>query len=464
MRKIIFCLLAVVCFQLVNAAPVDKLSARNFAAIFWNNTCCENRNALSSNDFEDVTEAVGLSHLYIFRPTIGQGFIILSADDCARPILAYSNESNFDANNIPQSVYDWLWGYESQIEEAINAKCEALPEVAQEWDMLKNGYFNLPKSGNSISPLITAHWGQSGYYNTLCPSNTLVGCVAVAMGQVMHYWGHPLHGTGSHTYTYNGITHSVNFENATYNYADMPTSLNANNTAVATLLYHCGVAINMEYNSGSSNAYVLNSNAHPYNAESALKEFFGYSHQAQGKLRSNFTKDQWIDMLKTDLDAGQPVIHNGYNASYSGGHCFICDGYNSNTNYFHFNWGMYGNYDGYFDLDAMTPSSQNFSYNQGGIFGLVPAQEGEGIDDFNNTIISLYPNPVNDIVYFSIQNELEFTDGNCTIYDLLGNLLMTNKIHSSNFSLDINHLSSGIYFIHIKSNDHREIVKKIIKK
>lgn len=244
----------------------------------------------------------------------------------------------------------------------------------------------------------------------------------------------------------------------------MPTSLSGNNTYVATLLYHCSVAVNMEYSSSSSNAYVLYSSAHPNNTESALKNYFGYSQQAQGKLRSNYTKAQWIEMLKNDLDAGHTVIHNGYNASNSGGHCFICDGYNSNTNYFHFNWGMYGNYDGYFDLDAMTPSSQNFSYNQGGIFGLVPAQEGEGIDDFNNTIISLYPNPVNDIVYFSIQNELEFTDGNCTIYDLLGNLLMTNKIHSSNFSLDISHLSSGIYFIHIKSNDHREIVKKIIKK
>lgn len=464
MKKILFCILAFLCFQMVKATPIDKHSARNFAAIFWNKNCLDTRNTLSPSDFTDITEDVNLSNIYIFQPTIGQGFIILSANDCARPVLAFSTESDFDTENLPQSVYDWLLGYEMQINEAINAKCEALPEVAQEWEMLRNGYYSTTKSTNSVSPLITAQWGQGSYYNAMCPTNTLVGCVAVAMGQVMHYWQHPIHGTGSHSYTYNGITHSVNFEDATYNYASMPTSLSSNNTAVATLLYHCGVAINMEYSSSSSNAYVLYSSAHPNNAESSLKNYFGYSQQAQGKLRSNYTKAQWIEMLKNDLDAGHPVIHNGYNASNSGGHCFICDGYNNND-YFHFNWGQRGNYDGYFDLDAMTPiSSQNFSYNQGGIFGLVPAQEGEGIEDFEQSAICIYPNPANNIVHVSIQKDVDFTGGTFAIYDLLGNLLMQDDIQSSEWSVDISNLSTGTYFIHILSNEHHPLVKKIIKK
>lgn len=32
--------------------------------------------------------------------------------------------------------------------------------------------------------------GEGSYYNAMCPTNILVGYVAMAMGQVMHYWQH----------------------------------------------------------------------------------------------------------------------------------------------------------------------------------------------------------------------------------------------------------------------------------
>ncbi|MBO7629572.1 MAG: C10 family peptidase, partial [Bacteroidales bacterium] len=77
--------------------------------------------------------------------------------------------------------------------------------------MLQSGHWWDSKNAQTVDPLITAKWGQGSPYNALCPPNTPVGCVAVAMGQVMRYWGYPEHGIDSHSYTYNGITHNVDF-------------------------------------------------------------------------------------------------------------------------------------------------------------------------------------------------------------------------------------------------------------
>jgi hypothetical protein len=287
-----------------------------------------------------------------------------------------------------------------------------------------------------------------------------VGCVAVAMGQVMHHWKYPQHGIGSHSYTYNGITHNVDFSSATYNWSAMPNSCSSANNAVATLLYHCGVAIETNYTSSNSTAYVLYSPAHPYNAESALKEFFGYSSDAHGELRSRYNKDTWMSMLKNNLEAGIPIIYNGFNSSYAGGHCFICDGYDAND-FFHFNWGLKGNYDGYFEIDDMTPSNQNFSYNQGAILDLVPAID-DGMIENSAQHLRVYPNPTSGV--FTI--ECKDTDlGVCSfrIYDEFGKLLISNNLTKENNTIDLSSQPAGIYFFQLIEDEKSTSFQKIVK-
>ena len=58
-----------------------------------------------------------------------------------------------------------------------------------------------------------------------------------------------------------------------------------------------------------------------------------------------------------------------YYGSGSGGHAFVCDGYDD-RDYFHFNWGWGGNNNSYFSIDDMTPGSHNYNNNQGAIFGI----------------------------------------------------------------------------------------------
>lgn len=437
--------------------PISPTKAQHLAETFWQQSGCAARSGLSANTLVDITAQTGFSHLYIFSNV--SGFVILSGDDCAKPILAYSTNSGFDPEHIPTSVRDWLYTYEIRIEDAANQHLEATPEIAAQWELLLSGQWRDSEDAQTVAPIITAKWGQGSPYNALCPPNTPVGCVAVAMGQVMHHWKHPEHGIGSHSYTYNGITHNVDFSNATYDWDAMPNNCSSANNAVATLLYHCGVAFETWYTSSISSAYVLYSPAHPYNAETALKENFGYSSNAHGELRSNYDKNTWMSMLKSNLDAGIPIIYNGYNSSYAGGHCFICDGYDAND-FFHFNWGQRGNYDGYFEIDDMTPSNQNFSYNQGAILDLVPTTDG--IVENSTQQLFVYPNPTSGL--FTIEYKNTNLDA-CAfrIYDVFGKLLISNNLTKENNTIDLSSQPAGIYFFQLIEDGGNTGFQKIVK-
>ena len=207
--------------------------------------------------------------------------------------------------------------------------------------------------------------------------------------QVMRYWQWPLQGRGSHAYSLEGSyscwhydTLSANFGATTYDWAHMPIRLTDSSsqmerTAVATLLYHCGVAVNMRYNSDCNGSSAALMSSQYYGAT----RFFGYSNSATLCERANYTDAQWKNLIKNDLDNQIPVLYSGssyydpVNGTYSGAHAFIIDGYD-NDDYFHVNWGWGGSYDAYFAIEALTPYYYNFSHDENATFGLVPATTG----------------------------------------------------------------------------------------
>ncbi len=302
---------------------------------------------------------------YVFNIDPSGGFIIISGDDIVTPVLGYSSETGFNPKNIPPNVAAWLKGYEDQISYAISTHMSATPEIQSEWMSLANGPvadYSL-KSGQGVNPLIATLWDQSPYYNALCPfdntanDRTVTGCVATAMAMVMKFFNFPPSGISNHSYkTTRYGTLSANFAGTSYGWASMPNTVTSANTAVATLMYHCGVSVDMDYNvasQGGSGAYVISSGSPVTNCtEYALKTYFGYASTLQGLARANYTSTQWIALLKTELNASRPIIYAGYGTG--GGHCFVCDGYND-SDYFHFNWGWSGSYDGYFQIDALNP-------------------------------------------------------------------------------------------------------------
>ncbi|MBR6492205.1 MAG: C10 family peptidase, partial [Bacteroidales bacterium] len=299
------------------------------------------------------------NNFYIFKND--EGFVIVSADDRTIPILAYSTEGTFETESIPENLAYWLSGYEQAIQAIIDEQAEPSEEIVRQWQEMLEG--NLPQHKDVVIPeLLSTKWDQDEPYNNLCPSGTVTGCVATAMAQIMKHWENPVHGTGSHSYyhpTYGTL--SANFGNTTYDWDNMPATVTvaspeAEQLAVATLMFHCGVSVNMMYGTSASSAY---SEDVPY----ALESYFGYT--TSGILyKSNYSNSAWISLLKNELDAYRPIYYCG--SGIYGGHAFVCDGYDSD-NKFHFNWGWSGNANGYYAIGNLNPINFIFNSNNAAI-------------------------------------------------------------------------------------------------
>ncbi|MCQ2119853.1 MAG: C10 family peptidase, partial [Bacteroidales bacterium] len=143
---------------------------------------------------------------------------------------------------------------------------------------------------------------------------------------------------------------------------------------VATILYHCGAMVEMNYGAGGSGASTSL-------VPAAMAEHMSYSPKASSFNRSSYTNQQWFNMLKAELDLNHPLIYSGDNMYKNSGHAFVCDGYNSN-NEIHINWGWGGSYNGWFAVcylgEVGGEGTAVYSRNDSAIFGLVPATGSEG--------------------------------------------------------------------------------------
>ena len=357
---------------IAKANPVDRRYARIVATHFLD------INGGRSNDLTDISEAAGFEHLYVFATD--NSFVIVADDNRVQPILGYSFSGQFASENMPDNIRGWLQGYSNMVQAAIENQQRATAEVARQWTDLYEGNPNTDRAVSVVAPLVQTQWNQDSPYNLLCPSNSVTGCVATAMAQVMKYWNYPAHGIGSHSYIptshpeYGELTADFNLTN--YNWTNMTNSYSSSSTetqkqAVAALMYHCGVSVNMDYSpssSGAASVFV------PF----ALKSYFNYSSDAQFLYRADYSDDTWISMLKADLDLNRPIYYSG--SGSGGGHAFVCDGYNS-SNYFHFNWGWGGYCDAYYTINNLNPGPGGigsgsygvYNNNQGAVFGVHPA-------------------------------------------------------------------------------------------
>lgn len=305
--------------------------------------------SVKSTANSSIASIQATTFFYVFNSGTN-GFVMVSGDDVVTPILGYSDEVAFDPNNIPPNAAKWFEGYKNQIRFAIENEMKATDEIATEWQNLKdaNLAFSSTREGSSVDPLIQTKWDQSPYYNALCPGGSVTGCVATAMAQIMKYWNYPANGSGFHSYNHPQYgTLSANFGSTTYQWSSMPNIVSSSNNAVATLMYHCGVSVDMNYSPQSSGAYGATKVA------PALENFFGYPTSVSVQNRANYNTTQWINLLKQELDAGRPMYYEG--TGNGSGHAFVCDGYDNND-WFHFNWGWGGFADAFYNVNALNPT------------------------------------------------------------------------------------------------------------
>ena len=355
MKKLIFTLMIMVLGLGLFANPVSLQSAQQVAVNYYTHIAMAKTTDHTVSDVATMQKD-GLTTFYVFNFKSG-GFVMVSADDAVIPILGYSDESNFDNNNIPPNAQWWFDGYSKQIKSIVEANIDN-SETSKEWKNIRNNVFpTAAKGAKDIAPLCATTWDQSPYYNALCPNSGVTGCVATAMGQVMKKWAYPTTGVGTHSYmeANSGSVLTVNYGTTTYSWSSMPNKVTSSNTPVATLLYHCGVSVNMSYASSGSGA-------NQADIPRALIQNFNYQPTAEIQYQSNFSSADWITLLENELNHGRPILYAGTDVSAGDGHSFVFDGYKTSGNTFDVNWGWSGTDNGYFAVGALNPSGQG-TYN-----------------------------------------------------------------------------------------------------
>jgi len=323
--------------------------------------------------------------VYVFNIPGDKGFVIVSGDQRARDILAYSDQRAFDPVHIPDNLRYWLSVYEDEI--AFLRRSDAQVEKIGANITLQ-----------AVAPLLgKVKWDQGSPYNLLCPvinqeqaTRAVTGCVATGMAQVMFYHRWPVQGIGSNSYTTETlkIPLSVNFSQTTYDWDNMTPTYSASSTevqktAVATLMYHAGVAVNMDYNTESA-AYFTNMGR-------AMYERFGYDEDLQLVNRDYFSRQDWQQLLLAELYAARPILYGGTSSGGSG-HLWVCDGVDQNG-YYHFNWGWGGMSDGYFAISALNPSALGTGGGTGGFNYYQQATVGvQRPDNSSQPRLSVYMN------------------------------------------------------------------------
>ncbi len=363
-----------------DAKDVSVIDAKRVAKNFY----YQNAKNLSNKSYDDINltvdyiETDGSNLFYVFGIENLKGFVVTSAQDFVKPILGFSDQDDIDFSNLSPELKFMLDGYAKQINFGIENNVRATKEVAAKWQSLQIQSVNRTSVVDTEGPLILTNWNQSPHYEDLCPTDAngnhaVVGCVAVAMAQIMKYYDYPSQGEGTNYYNDNsGNVHdasNINYGNETYAWANMPTSIGGENLDVAKLMYHCGQTTHMDWevaSSGTQTSYVV----------SALKDHFRYSSSAQEYYREtwtgslNYTDAEWEQMIRDEIDLLRPILYSGF--SDDGGHAWDCDGYRTDNNgdylyHMNYGWGGYGN--GWFALDQLlsgtTPGGDDYYFDHG---------------------------------------------------------------------------------------------------
>ena len=324
------------------------------------------------------------------RPT---GHVLVAADDEFSPVLLYSDTSAFDVSNVEvaEAFESWLVTETANVRRQLQELARGrLPGSRPDgWEQSRPGRawvrFGVPdqafvplgrrlrgasssqaagdwpaesvtvgEASGVVEPLLPTNWAQGNPYNTYTPaaagcSNTVAGCVAISVAQLMRYWSWPETGTGSHSYSWNGQTLFADFDHP-YDWANMAGQLGGSSTvaqidAVARLISDVGVAVNMNYGCSGSSASTS------YAATSVLPTYFSYKPTSGQVSRSNTTALEFFARIEQELDASpaRPMLFTVYTTA--GGHSLVIDGYQTaTTDQVHLNLGWGASYQGWYDI------------------------------------------------------------------------------------------------------------------
>ncbi len=421
MKKIASLFLLLILFSSLSAIakPVDinkaKLAAKNF---LFERLISHLSQTVAYSDLRisgEYIEKAGTLPLYYTFTFAEKGFIIISADDCCYPVIGYSFDSQYNAENQSENFIFWMDSRKTEITQNIQSGVLPNPAISEEWSRLSTmnpqTTFDAQSAITEVTPLLASTWDQGFPYNVLCPADpdcgsfgghVTVGCVATAMAQIMYYWRWPITGTGSHCYTPAGYSQQcADFGNTTYDWNGMTDSPTQECHPIAVISHHAGVSVNMMYNSDGA----CSSGAYQSTVPGALKNYFKYASTCISANKMSYSTTAWNNLLQGDLNTGKPIQYGGQGGG--GGHSWVCDGYQG-ADFYHMNWGWSGSSNGYFYLNNLNPGGFTFNNGQEAIFHIEP-----------NT--SMYPYYCNGSTLLNTYNFGSIEDGSGPMADYQNN-------------------------------------------
>lgn len=460
---------------IAKAQVVKFEDAKNIASKTFSELLSKDTKSINILEEYYVKETSSGPVAYIFKEVDG-GFVIISGEQKTIPILAYSDNSDitFNESDWSPAFLEWMEAYYLQIDYIRENDISATLEAIALRNKLANGIDLGLRPAKDVSPLLSTTWSQGCGYNADCPTDAAgpcgrvyTGCVATAMAQVIRYMEYPTNGIGNKCYTHWVYGEQcADFAAATYDYASMTNG--SGNAEVAELMYHCGVAVNMNYSPTGSGSY-------SFRVPQSFKNYFDYKNSILIS-KNSYDDATWNKILINEIDNSRPMYYSG---SGSGGHAFVVDGYQG-TDFFHFNWGWGGSHNGYFYLNDLTPGGSNYTNSQQAVIGTIPSSSFTNLDfsgavnlscatpisqdlstgnDYINYYGNTYPtSPGKELVYTfttSLPGRIRIkttniSEGNLRIF-LLSHPHQDSLIINATNDLIIDDTDAGTYYLAIES-------------
>jgi len=357
MKKIFLTMGAVLTALSMSADPIDLERAQEIASDFMVNegpTLVKKATRNESKARKVSAQVRSCSPYYIFSRGAGQGFVIVSGDDCLPEVLGYTEQGDFVEDEMPPQLLSWLDAYARLIEEAQAQEKNASRVQARRLQR------RAESSWADVPQLMSSAWHQSWPYNNRCPYVTgttnrcATGCVATATSQVLYYFRKDLPETiqaTTPTYSCWGGNATVSDQvtiGTPMKWELMLDNYNASHPSeyddvVSTFVFAVGAALYMDYG--------YSSGAQTDDVKGVMSNYFGLTCDNAWKGSSD---SDWAKSLYESLAAGSPIVYGGYKDGWTDGHAVVVDGYQASTGLFHFNFGWGGQGDGWFTVNDET--------------------------------------------------------------------------------------------------------------
>ena len=385
------------------------------------------------------------------------------------PVLACRTEGGSDSflqNSGENGLSYFVEKFASKMESLIENHFDTIDD---QWKTLLDGDMPALRGREVYGPYITTRWKQTSsndgqpdaynyYVSKKCDreNRCAAGCVPVAMAQIMNYWQHPANRPNKkEKYDWSNMPDELRLYRLNGSQTDTNFNYETERNAIARLLADCGSAASVVYCISECQSF-----AWPQDARYALVSKFGYRSEAKLIVR-NLQESTWKSSIRSNIMEGKPVFYAAVDEMMKlEGHAFVCDGYDTETDLFHFNWG-WGGAGAWVTLDEISSGADEWNNLERAVVDIVPdGKQGSPVLASSVGVLKVWPNPVSGRLHIEMPEEEGLVQ--VIVRDLLGRTVLQNE-NLSGQELEVSSLPAGMYLLRLRTNEGKILIAKFVK-